>query len=125
MEANSQASGLQSAKAIIELPQGQQPTITSQRCTKLVHLQKVLPVPTTDKNSAVGRDHVLYCNHVFKALYALSVAIVGHMDMLVDRLDFSNEGYCFAAYHQHVWKEQQESSTIMCHMLNQGQVAQC
>ena len=33
---------------------------------------------------------------------ALLVAIVGRMDMLVDRSDFSNEGYRFAAYRQYV-----------------------
>ena len=33
---------------------------------------------------------------------ALSVAIVGRMDVLADRSDFSNQGYRFAAYRQYI-----------------------
>ena len=33
---------------------------------------------------------------------ALSMAIVGRMDMLVDRLTFSNDGYRFAVYRQYI-----------------------
>jgi len=38
---------------------------------------------------------------------ALSVAIVGRMDVLADQSDFSNEGYRFTAYRQYIlWQNE-------------------
>ena len=72
MEAYSRASGLQSAKAIIELTQGQQPAGQQSPANGVPSwciCKMCCPVATTDENNAVGRYYVLYCNHVFKALY--------------------------------------------------------
>ena len=68
-------------------------------------VESVARCPLQTKTSALDRDHALHCNHVFSLVLdrdALSMATVGRMDMLVDRSDFSNEGYCFAAYCQYV-----------------------
>lgn len=109
MEAYSRAGGLQSAKDIIKSsPQGQQPPGQQPPagvpswciCTKC------RPMLTADENKCCRQRSCITLQPCFQSLVldrdALSVAIVGRMDMLVDRSDFSNKGYRFATYRQYI-----------------------
>ena len=64
------------------------------------------PMPTADENKCCKQRLCVTLQPSFQSLVldrdALSVAIVGRMDVLADRSDFSNQGYRFAAYCQYI-----------------------
>ena len=109
MEAYSRRGGLRSAKDIVEVPQGQQPPgqqPSANGVPRWCICGKCRPMPTADENKCCRQRSCVTLQPCFETLVldrdALSVAIVGWMDMLVDRSDFSNVGYRFAAYRQYV-----------------------
>ena len=109
MEAYSRAGGLESAKTIIEFAQGQQPPGQQPPANGVPSwciCRKCRPMATAEENKCCRQRSCVTLEPSFQSLVldrdALSVAIVGHMDMLVDRSDFSNEGYRFTAYSQYV-----------------------
>ena len=113
MEEYSQIGGLQSAKYIVEVPQGQQPPGQQPSANGVPSwciYRKCCPMPTADKNKCLRQRSCVTLQLCFQSLVldwdALSVAIVGWMDMLVDRSHFNNEGYHFAAYLKYVlWQK--------------------
>ena len=108
VEAYNRAGGLESAKAIIEMPPppppGQQPPING--IPSWCICGKCRPMPTADENKCCRQRLCVTLQPSFQSLVldhdALSVAIVGRMDVLADRSDFSNQGYRFAAYRQYI-----------------------
>ena len=109
MEAYSRTGGLQSAKDIVEVPQGQQPPGQQPSANGVPSwciCGKCRPMPTADEKKCCRQRSCATLQPCFETLVldrdALSVAIVGRMDMLVDRSDFSNEGCRFAEYRQYV-----------------------
>ena len=106
--AYNQAGGQESAKAIIEMPQqsppGQQPPING--IPGWCICGKCRPMPTPNENKCCRQKLCMTLQPSFQSLVldrdALSVAIVGRMDVLADRSDFSNQGYRFAAYRQYI-----------------------
>ena len=109
MEAYSRAGGLQFAKAIIETPQepqppGQQPPANG--VPSWCICRKCCPMPTADENKCCRQSSCVTLQPCFQSLVldrdALLWQLLARMDMLVDRMDFNNEGYRFAAYRQYI-----------------------
>ena len=106
MEAYSLAGGLQFVKAIIETlqepqPPGQQPPANG--VPSWCICRKCRPMPNADENKCCRQSSFVTLQPCFQSLVLdRNVAIVGQMDMLVDRMDFNNEGYRFAAYRQYI-----------------------
>ena len=76
-------------------------------------------MPTGDENKCCRQRLCVTLQPSFQSLVldrdALSVAIVGRMDVLADRSDFSNEGYRFAAYRQYILWQNGYLGGGLCH----------
>ena len=98
------AGGLQFAKAIIETLQEPQPP--RQQPPSSCICRKCHPMPTADENKCCRQSSCVTLQPCLQNLVldreALSLAIVGQIDTLVDRMDFNSEGYCFVAYRQYI-----------------------
>ena len=109
IEAYARAGGIESARAIIEMPDDEpsdEPKQSNNSTPSWCICGKCRLMPSPDENKCCRQRPCVTQQPAFENIVldreALSVAIVGRTDVLVDRSDFSNEGYRFAAYRQFI-----------------------
>ena len=121
LEAYNKAGWIESARAIVEVlehePNNSEPL--SYGVSSWCVCGKCRPMPSPDEQKCFRQRPCITEQPSFENLVldreALSVAIA---DVLVDRSDFSNKGYRFAAYRQFIlWqKRKPQDCSILCYL---------